>query len=64
MPLIDLRLICNEEGDCANPIEPSVQGGEKISAVIEKKNFSSTEKAIGRIHKIEGRIYKMAVGLN
>jgi hypothetical protein len=28
-------LICNDEGDYANPIEPSVQGGAKISAVIK-----------------------------
>lgn len=35
LPLLDLRLICNEEADYANPIEPSVQGGEKISAVIK-----------------------------
>lgn len=35
LPLIDLRLICNNEGDYANPIEPSVQGGEKISAAIK-----------------------------
>ncbi|WP_246776623.1 SGNH/GDSL hydrolase family protein [Microvirga sp. VF16] len=32
--LIDLRLICNEPGDYANPIEPSAQGGNKIAAVI------------------------------
>ena len=34
LPLIDLRLICKEEGDYANPIEPSVQGGGKIAAAI------------------------------
>jgi hypothetical protein len=34
LPLIDLRLICNEPADYANPIEPSVQGGEKISSAI------------------------------
>ena len=34
--LIDLRLICNEDGDYANPIEPSVAGGEKISAAINR----------------------------
>jgi lysophospholipase L1-like esterase len=34
LPLIDLRLICNDDGDFANPIEPSVQGGEKIAAAI------------------------------
>jgi hypothetical protein len=34
IPLIDLRLICTEAGDYANPIEPSVQGGAKIAAAI------------------------------
>ncbi|HYD98015.1 MAG TPA: SGNH/GDSL hydrolase family protein [Alphaproteobacteria bacterium] len=34
LPLIDLRVICNEDADYANPIEPSVQGGEKISTAI------------------------------
>ena len=29
--LIDLRLICADDEDFANPIEPSVQGGEKIA---------------------------------
>jgi hypothetical protein len=32
--LIDLRLVCNERADYANPIEPSVQGGAKIAAAI------------------------------
>ena len=31
LDLIDLRLICIERGDYANPIEPSVQGGSKIA---------------------------------
>jgi hypothetical protein len=34
LPLIDLRLICNEDQDFANPIEPSVRGGAKIAAAI------------------------------
>ena len=34
LDLIDLRLVCNEPGDYANPIEPSVQGGAKIAAAI------------------------------
>ncbi len=34
LPLIDLRLICGEEEDYANPIEPSARGGEKIAAAI------------------------------
>jgi hypothetical protein len=33
-PLIDLRLICNEAADYANPIEPSVAGGAKIARTI------------------------------
>lgn len=34
LPLLDLRLICNEEGDYANPIEPSSRGGAKIADAI------------------------------
>ena len=34
--LIDLRLVCGEVGDYANPIEPSVAGGEKIAASIKR----------------------------
>ncbi len=34
LPLLDLRLICNEEADYANPIDPSAQGGEKIARAI------------------------------
>jgi hypothetical protein len=32
--LIDLRLICDADEDYANPIEPSVQGGDKIASAI------------------------------
>jgi lysophospholipase L1-like esterase len=34
LPLVDLRLICSEPADCANPIEPSTVGGAKIASVI------------------------------
>jgi hypothetical protein len=34
VPLIDLRLICNQEADFANPIETSSQGGAKIARAI------------------------------
>jgi hypothetical protein len=34
LPLIDLRLICNEGEDFANPTEPSVHGGAKIAAAV------------------------------
>jgi hypothetical protein len=44
LPLIDLRLICNEPSDYANPIEPSAAGGAKIvnviKRVIEEHDFS------------------------
>ncbi len=36
IPLLDLRLICTEEGDYADPIEPSAQGGEKIAKAVVK----------------------------
>jgi len=36
LPVLDLRLICDDGGDFANPIEPSVQGGAKIAAVIAR----------------------------
>ena len=34
LPLIDFRLICSEDEDYANPIEPSAKGGAKIAAAI------------------------------
>jgi hypothetical protein len=34
LPLLDLRLICNEDSDYANPIEPSESGGAKIARAI------------------------------
>jgi len=34
LPLLDLRLICTDEKDYANPIEPSARGGEKIARAI------------------------------
>ena len=36
LSLIDLRLICTQAGDYANPIEPSEQGGGKIAAAIAR----------------------------
>lgn len=34
LPVVDLRLICSEPSDYANPIEPSAQGGDKIARAI------------------------------
>lgn len=36
LPVLDLRLICDEDADYANPIEPSARGGDKISRAIHR----------------------------
>jgi lysophospholipase L1-like esterase len=50
LPLIDLRLVCNEESDLANPIEPSVQGGGKIAtaiaALLSEHDFSARRSVV------------------
>ena len=42
LPLIDLRLICDEPDDYANPIEPSAKGGDKIAGVIAQVAAGNT----------------------
>jgi hypothetical protein len=48
--LIDLRLVCNEDADYANEIEPSEAGGRKIAAAIVRfvteHDFSTARTAI------------------
>jgi hypothetical protein len=34
VPVVDLRLVCTEAGDYANPIEPSVAGGARIARAV------------------------------
>lgn len=50
LPLIDLRLVCNEKRDYANEIEPSSKGGEKIVKtilrVVEEFDFSKKQTQI------------------
>jgi hypothetical protein len=46
LPLLDLRLICTEEVDYANQIEPSAQGGEKIARAIAE--FVEQDPAEGK----------------
>jgi lysophospholipase L1-like esterase len=36
VPVLELRSICDSDEDFANPIEPSVRGGEKMVAAIER----------------------------
>jgi hypothetical protein len=34
LSLLDLRVLCGEDSDFANPIEPSIQGGQKIAQAV------------------------------
>ena len=34
LPILDIRAIFTDSGDYANPIEPSVQGGQKLADEI------------------------------
>ena len=36
VPIVDLRLVCDEDADYANAIEPSSHGGEKIARALGK----------------------------
>ncbi|HEV3470074.1 MAG TPA: GDSL-type esterase/lipase family protein [Pyrinomonadaceae bacterium] len=36
LPLVDLRLVCGDDADYANPIEPSARGGEKIARAVAR----------------------------
>jgi hypothetical protein len=40
LPLIDLRVLCNDDEDFANPIEPSCIGGLKIARKIKDIAFN------------------------
>ena len=45
LPVIDLRLVCTEPADYANPIEPSSRGGEKIARAIVRSLGLATPTA-------------------
>ena len=47
--LIDLRLICDSDEDYANPIEPSVQGGDKIASAIAGWASAGTRLVTGTL---------------
>ena len=44
LSLIDLRLICDEDEDYANPIEPSERGGDKIARAIARWASGAAER--------------------
>jgi len=45
LQVIDLRLVCTEPADYANPIEPSSRGGEKIARAIMRSLGLATPAA-------------------
>lgn len=49
LTLLDLRVLCGEDADFANPIEPSVRGGEKIAAAIAAFLREEAGRSHGRI---------------
>jgi lysophospholipase L1-like esterase len=51
LSVIDLRLVCNEATDYANPIEPSSHGGAKIARAILRV---FEERSVGRISRVFG----------
>ena len=51
LPMIDLRLVCNEASDYANPIEPSGRGGLKIAeAIIRSMGLSQEQPEYSRVY--------------
>jgi len=50
LPLLDLRILLDEDADFANPIEPSAQGGEKLARailqVVEGHDFARPHSCI------------------
>lgn len=51
LQVIDLRLVCTDPADYANPIEPSSRGGEKIArAIIRSLGLVSTTADPSRVY--------------
>jgi hypothetical protein len=49
LSLLDLRVLCGEDSDFANPIEPSVQGGQKIAQAIAAFLHAQPESRSSRV---------------
>jgi hypothetical protein len=43
LPVLDLRFVCTDPADYANPIEPSSIGGVKIARAIVEVMMDSTD---------------------
>lgn len=48
VPVIDLRLVCDERTDYANPIEPSARGGDKITRAIARLVREAADADVAR----------------
>ena len=51
LSIIDLRLVCSEKADYANPIEPSGSGGLKIAKAIAGWLETDEPKKSARVYK-------------
>jgi hypothetical protein len=49
LPVVDLRLVCVEPADYANPLEPSSHGAEKIATAIAAALGFAPIPAVSRI---------------
>ena len=49
LPVIDLRLIFDDDADYANDIEPSVEGGAKIARVDRHARHHRTTSSNGAL---------------
>ncbi|KAA0123188.1 SGNH/GDSL hydrolase family protein [Methylobacterium sp. P1-11] len=49
LDILDLRVLCSENADFANPIEPSVQGGRKIAEAIRAFVQAQPEQRDSRV---------------
>jgi hypothetical protein len=59
LPLLDLRSICAEAGDYANPIEPSARGGEKIiCSVLHEAHKQQVEGVMDILFKVPEGLYR------
>jgi hypothetical protein len=47
LSVIELRLVCTGPADYANPIEPSVRGGEKIAQAIARVHGATAAPTTG-----------------
>jgi len=47
LPVIELRLVCSEPADYANPIEPSGRGGHKIATAIARALGALDSSSVG-----------------